>query len=172
MTPGSQVEGPGSWVLSPTFPVCQSCSQKFHNNHGIDLKINNHLEACSFIKKRLQLRCFPVNIARFLRPPILKNFCEQLLLFSQSLSWNLYNSLNLYNSFTTEVPISRNQSIDLQRCRISSIDVFLLSQNSFSFKKMYEWGGERVGGRWRVIMGSLTFQRKSTKSWILRGFFS
>ena len=32
------------------------------------------------IKKRLQHRCFPVNIAKFLRTSILKNICEQLLL--------------------------------------------------------------------------------------------
>ena len=30
------------------------------------------LKACIFIKKRLQHRCFPVNIAKFLRTPILK----------------------------------------------------------------------------------------------------
>ena len=33
-----------------------------------------------FINERLQHRCFPVNIANFLRAPILKNICEQLLL--------------------------------------------------------------------------------------------
>ena len=38
------------------------------------------LEACNFIKKRLQHRCFPVNIAKFLRAPILKNTCQRLLL--------------------------------------------------------------------------------------------
>ena len=32
------------------------------------------------IKKRLQHRCFPVNIAKFLRALVLKNICEQLLL--------------------------------------------------------------------------------------------
>ena len=31
------------------------------------------LQACNFIKKRLQHRCFPVNIAKFLRTPILMN---------------------------------------------------------------------------------------------------
>ena len=31
------------------------------------------LEACNFIKKRLQHRCFPVNIAKFLRKFYLKN---------------------------------------------------------------------------------------------------
>ena len=38
------------------------------------------LQACNYIKKRPQLRCFPVNIAKFLRTPILKNTCEELLL--------------------------------------------------------------------------------------------
>ena len=33
-----------------------------------------------FIKKRLQHMCFPVNIMKFSRTPILKNICEQLLL--------------------------------------------------------------------------------------------
>ena len=38
------------------------------------------LEVCDFIKRRLQLSCFPLNIAKFLRTPILKNICERLLL--------------------------------------------------------------------------------------------
>ena len=38
------------------------------------------LQACGFIKKRLQHRCFPVNIVKFLRTPILKNTCERLFL--------------------------------------------------------------------------------------------
>ena len=33
------------------------------------------LQAWNFIKKRLQHRCFPVNTAKFLRAPILKNIC-------------------------------------------------------------------------------------------------
>ena len=31
------------------------------------------MKACNFIKKRLQHMCFPVNIAKFLITPILKN---------------------------------------------------------------------------------------------------
>ena len=38
------------------------------------------LQACYFIKKRLQNRCFPTNIVKFLRTPILKNIIERLLL--------------------------------------------------------------------------------------------
>ena len=34
----------------------------------------------NIVKKRLQHKCFPVNMARFLRTPILENFCERLLL--------------------------------------------------------------------------------------------
>ena len=35
---------------------------------------------CNFTKRRLQHRCFPVNIAKCSRAPILKNICERLLL--------------------------------------------------------------------------------------------
>ena len=38
------------------------------------------LQSCNFIKNRLQHRCFPVKFAKFLRTPILKNICKQLLL--------------------------------------------------------------------------------------------
>ena len=34
----------------------------------------------NFLKKRLRHRCFPVNIAKFLRTLILMKICEQLLL--------------------------------------------------------------------------------------------
>ena len=36
------------------------------------------LQTCNFIKKRPQHRCFPVNIAKFLILPILKNICKRL----------------------------------------------------------------------------------------------
>ena len=38
------------------------------------------MNACNFIRKRLQHSCFPVNIAKILRTHILKNICERLLL--------------------------------------------------------------------------------------------
>ena len=41
------------------------------------------LLACNFIKKRLQHRCFAVNIAKFLRTLILKKICERLLLHNK-----------------------------------------------------------------------------------------
>ena len=39
------------------------------------------LEACNFIKERIQRRRFLVNIATYLRTPILKNIRERLLLY-------------------------------------------------------------------------------------------
>ena len=41
---------------------------------------NVGLQGCSYIKKRLQRRCFLTNIEKFLRTPILKNICELLIL--------------------------------------------------------------------------------------------
>ena len=38
------------------------------------------LQHCRFIKKRLQHRCFSVNIANILRTRIMKNICEELFL--------------------------------------------------------------------------------------------
>ena len=38
------------------------------------------LQACNFLNKRLEHRCFPVNIAKILITLILKNIWEQLLL--------------------------------------------------------------------------------------------
>ena len=37
-------------------------------------------EACNFIKKRLQYKCFSVKFVKFLRNPVSKNSCERLLL--------------------------------------------------------------------------------------------
>ena len=48
-------------------------------------KVAGH-QTCNFIKKKLQQRCFPVNITKFLRGPILKNICERLLLLCNRIS--------------------------------------------------------------------------------------
>ena len=37
-----------------------------------------HLQAANVIKKRLQYRCFPVNIAKYLSAAILKIICKRL----------------------------------------------------------------------------------------------
>ena len=57
-------------------------SQYSHWNTCVGVSFNKvaGLKACNFNKRRLQNRCFLVNIAKFLRAPILKNICEWLLL--------------------------------------------------------------------------------------------
>ena len=65
--------------------LMQRCSIKFsqysQENNCVFNKFGS-LQACSFIKKRLQDRCFLVNIAKFLGKTILKDICERLLLKS------------------------------------------------------------------------------------------
>ena len=64
----------------------KNSAKNFPNIHRISLvseslykKVACH-QACNFIKKRLQQRCFPVNIANFLRTRIWKKTSEWLLL--------------------------------------------------------------------------------------------
>ena len=45
------------------------------SQQGKPLALTVKLQACNFIKKRPQPRCFPLNIAKFLRAAILKNIC-------------------------------------------------------------------------------------------------
>ena len=65
----------------------KSCSYKFrniHRNHlcwNLFLKNVAGLKACNLLKKIPQHRCFPLNIAKFLRLPILENICEGLLFY-------------------------------------------------------------------------------------------
>ena len=44
------------------------------------------LQACNFVKKRLQHKCFPVKFTKFLITFVLKKICERLLLYIQSQS--------------------------------------------------------------------------------------
>ena len=65
------------------------CSQEFCKIHrktpvlSITCTLKNFLKFFkdqSFMKKSLQHRCFPVNVARFLRPPFSQNTSVQMLL--------------------------------------------------------------------------------------------
>ena len=71
------------------------------------------LSACNFIKKRFQHTCFPVNIARFLRRPTLKNICERLPL---TLKYQ-YKRLVVVNTkliFTEMIRITEEYSVPCQ----------------------------------------------------------
>ena len=68
------------------------------------------LKACIFIKKKPQYRCFPVNIAKFLRLPISKIICDRLLwtVFNGSLSHGSKGSrFKLYDVVRIQDPSHR-----------------------------------------------------------------
>ena len=50
-----------------------SSSKKFRNIHRKTPGLESQLQACNFIKKRLQQRSFPVKIAKFLRTAFSQN---------------------------------------------------------------------------------------------------
>ena len=56
-------------------------SQNSQENTSVRVSFLTKLQisACNFIKKSLQHRCFPVNLAKFLRAPFLQNTSGQLL---------------------------------------------------------------------------------------------
>ena len=51
---------------------------KKHLCWSLFINKNAGLQSWNVIKKRIQQRCFLVNIAKFLRTPVLKNICERL----------------------------------------------------------------------------------------------
>ena len=55
-------------------------SQYSQENNCVRVSFLIKFQAYNFIKNGLQHRCFPVDIARYLRTPILKNIYKQLLL--------------------------------------------------------------------------------------------
>ena len=64
------------------------------------------LKTCNFIKNRPQHRCFPVNIAKFLRLHISKNICERLLFscFNGSLLHGPKGSRSMYDGVRLQGP--------------------------------------------------------------------
>ena len=66
--------------------------------------ILNRVKTCNFIKKRLQRRCFPVNIPKFSRAPILKKKGEQLLNKIWKLYWKYACELLKKDLATQEAP--------------------------------------------------------------------
>ena len=63
----------------------QGCSVKKAALKNFVIFTGKQTCSCYFIKQRLQQGYFPVNIANFLRTPVLKNISERLLLFNSQL---------------------------------------------------------------------------------------
>ena len=78
-----------SLIVAPVFlpaVLLKKVSEKFwkfhRKKHLLKYLFNRVacLQICNFLKKRLQHRYFPMEFTKYLRKPILKNICEQLLL--------------------------------------------------------------------------------------------
>ena len=78
----------------------------------------------NFIKRRHQHRCFPVNIAKFLRAPILHNVCEWLLLtFS-----NIYDSIFLKNQLTVNACSGKFSKISKKTSAMERLCLLLVTK--------------------------------------------
>ena len=49
------------------------------------------MKDCNFVKKRLQHKCFPVKLSKFLRTLILMNICKRLLLQSDFIVFRIHH---------------------------------------------------------------------------------
>ena len=83
-SPGSQ--GPGSQVLILDYALKISVFTRKHQRWSLLIKLQTWRPA-----KRLQHRCFPANIAKFLRTPFLQNtscdcFCK-MMKFYEDICW-------------------------------------------------------------------------------------
>ena len=89
-------------------------------------------------KNRLQHRCFPVNIANFLRTPFLKSIWERLLLLVLAKFLNeLYIFWNILTWWSTKIrPSKWTDSMQLQLFRVFLIELFpncrVYSRRSFA----------------------------------------
>ena len=86
----------------------KNCSSKFCSIHWrVFLNKVAVLQACNFVKKRLQHRCFPVDIAKFLRTPILKNISERLLFIN--IYYNKIHDFEKFCKYATSTFIVNNK---------------------------------------------------------------
>ena len=93
---------PGRKKQLPDMFCKNRCSQKFRKFYRktpmLESLFNKAAgrQSCSFIKKIIRHRCFPVNSGKFLKTTILQNTCKPCFW----IGWN--ESLGLYSSFFPE----------------------------------------------------------------------
>ena len=112
-----------------------------------------NLRDCNFIKKRLQPRCFLVNIAKFLRTAILKNISERLpLIFNKNFNQILHEQKHL--TFNNAVTIN--------------LTLKILSQPSQTQKPLTISYTKTIEEYWRSLFSILFF----SMFFINRGYLS
>ena len=85
-----------------------------------------------FIKKRLQNKCFPVNIAKFLRTTILKNICEWWLLDKTVLKnfAKFHSKTSAIESFLSDAKRPRPTTLLLLLSTLFTIGIDIIKQTN------------------------------------------
>ena len=70
------------YLLIEIFDLIETLIKLYLQKQPPEVFYKKKLQVCNFVEKRHQHRRFLVNIAKYLRTPILKNIYERLLLHS------------------------------------------------------------------------------------------
>ena len=90
------------------------------------------LRPATLFKKRLQHRYFPVNIAKILRTPTLKNICERLFMYFRMLrkkNYFFWKNINMANRKIEKVGNLRNLGNIIPSFLFSEFLILPYSQN-------------------------------------------
>ena len=94
-------------------------------------------QACNFIKKRLQHRCFPVSIVKCLREPYLKNICERLFLSCAEAYLGLY--IQPFNIFAKNlIVVWKGFHSSTVNCSPATLFRWIFSKAAI-FENTFEW---------------------------------
>ena len=104
------------------------------------LNKNAGLQSWNFIKKRLQHRFFSVNIAKFLRTPVLKNICERL--FERFPTWanNITSNKGIEELIFSKTK-QKKAIQNLARWKKACLFTMLLIISFFSISPLHVSGG-------------------------------
>ena len=98
------------YITPPTLMFSWEIYEYFRSSHRIFFTkkavlknfaiFTEKLQACNFIKSRIQHRCFPLNMVKVLRTPILKNSCSVSSCFCMTLLLSSGNLLTGYEQLS------------------------------------------------------------------------
>ena len=115
-------------ILSET--VAKRCSTKnfvtFTRKHlyqSLLFFFDKVIGLVTLLKKRLRYRCFPVNLPKFLKKPILYNICKRQFLLFMTLNKN-FRTFTLNFDFVVLVSHRYKQSISTTSTRLTFVFYF------------------------------------------------
>ena len=99
-----------------------------HLSWSLSFNENAGLQSFGFIKKRLQYRCFVVNIAKFLRTLVLENICKRLFERFPTLINNITRTYEVKKTFSLKQQQQENkQKSDLNIDNFAVLLHFLIT---------------------------------------------